>query len=454
MGVELVTENTELLQKKNINRLEHIFYEGCKPLMTTNLGVELEHFIVDKNTHKALSYAGERGLNYIISKLLVMYPDAIGVYERGKTADGENTSVLLGFSTKEFALSLEPAAQLEISISPKESISEIEKIYRGFREHLDFILHNCNATCITTGYHPHDRAKDLIMIPKERYKVMDAYFAGIGTGGREMMRATASTQVSIDYTSCSDFRKKYQAAYILMPILKYLTDNTPVYEGKQNDMLLRRSQIWERVDKARTGIVPGALSGSFTFRDYANYLWNMPLLYCPKEYLPVSFTSEKKFTQHHDKNAVLEQSAVQEKVMEHLISAVGSLTPAQIWQQDELSEEAAWHIMSMAFPDARLKNYVEIRGMDSMPIEKALGFAALVKGLFYNENVMDKIDDEVQLQNISEYSIMKAEESIRKYGSAAVVYHQELNELCNKIVQAAYDFLPKDERKYLESIKR
>lgn len=448
-----MTENKELLQKQNINRLEQIFYEGCKSPTTMNLGVELEHFIVDRDTHRAISYSGKGGINYILSKLLRMYPDAEGVYERGKKIDGKDESVLLGLSTKEFTLSLEPASQLEISISPKESISEIGKIYKEFRGHLDFILKECNAVCITMGYHPYDSAEELSLIPKERYEVMDAYFANIGDGGREMMRATASTQISIDYTSCSDFRKKYQAANVLMPLLKYLTDNTPVYEGKPNDMLLRRSQIWERVDRDRTGIVPGALSGNFTFRDYANYLWNMPLVYCPKEYLPVSFVSDKKFAALDDGDNVLIQAASFDDV-KGFESAVGSLTPAQIWRDEELSEGAAWHIMSMAFPDVRLKNYVEIRGTDSMPIEQVLGYAALVKGVLYNSKVIDKIDQEVQMQNINERSIIKAEESIRNHGLSAIVYHRNLMELCQKIVQAAYDFLPKGERKYLENIKR
>ncbi|MDD7403643.1 MAG: glutamate-cysteine ligase family protein [Butyribacter sp.] len=432
-----MTEKTELLQKQNLNKIVQMMYEGCKSEGTMNLGVELEHFIVRKDTQTAVCYYGRNGMQDILNRLLKSYPNAKGVYERGKDSSGTNSSLLMGIDAGNFSVSLEPAAQLEISISPRESICEIETIYQEFREHLDFVLDACDASCVTMGYHPYQKAEELELIPKERYRVMDAYFAQIGNAGRQMMRATASTQISIDYTSCSDFRKKYQAAYVLTPVFKFLTDCTPVYEGNKNGQLLRRSCIWEEVDSDRTGIVPEAISGEFTFRDYAVYLWNLPLVYCPKELLPLSFVRELKETE----------------VSQKISPAVGRLTPAQIWKEEEMTNDAIWHMMSMAFPDVRLKNYIEIRGADAMPVSRVLSYAALVKGLLYNKEIIDKIDQEVQLQNITEHHIKKAEQAIQKEGKDAVVYRQNIVLLCKKLLQKAYDFLPKEEKKYLEMEK-
>lgn len=430
--------NTEILKKQNKDRLEQIFKEGCKLQKAMTLGVELEHFLVRKQTKKAITYEEENGVRDILEKLLKIYPHAIGVYESGKDIKEKDRHMLFGITTDEFSLSLEPASQLEISISPRESIEEIEKIYRSFRRNLDIVLDECNAECITTGYHPIQKAEDLALIPKERYRVMDAYFAKLGIGGREMMRATASTQISIDYVSVDDFRKKFQAAYVLTPMFKYLTDNTLVYEGKEEKPCLRRTQIWKCVDKARTGIVPGALTGKFTFSDYADYLWNMPLVYCPENLLPDSYKNDWYILEADKQNT---------------ISAVEDLTAAQIWKDAVISEDAAWHIMSMAFPDVRLKNYVEIRGVDSMSIEKALGYIALVKGLLYQQSVLDEIDSEIQLQNINAKGVQEAEKSLIRDGKKAVVYGKDINVLCEKMIQRASDFLPKQEQKYLVSMR-
>ena len=431
-----MTETLERLHKQNIDRIEEAFYAGCKSAHTRNLGVELEHFIVKKDTQEAVSYEEKKGVHYILDRLLEIYPNAKAVYAKGSGGDGR-ANILSGISTDCFSLSLEPAAQLEISISPREYIADIETIYRDFRERLDVVLEDCRAECVTAGYHPHARAEELTLIPKERYHVMDAYFAKIGTGGREMMRATASTQISIDYMSCDDFRKKFQAGYILTPIFKFLTDHTAVYEGKENKLLLQRSRIWDRVDKARTGIVPGAVSGEFTFRSYAEYLWNMPLVYCPKEYMPPSFLRGKQW---------------KEGTMEMDAANVGSLTPAQIWKQETISKEAVWHIMSMAFPDVRLKNYIEIRGMDSMPSDQMLGYAALVKGLMYAPEVIDAIDHEIQIGTISEEQIRRAERAIQREGRKAYVYGKQLMDVCRRLFKKAPEYLPKAEQKYLESI--
>ena len=55
------------------------------------------------------------------------------------------------------------------------------------------------------GYQPASRVEDLTLIPKHRYDWMNEYFRTSGTGGMQMMRGTASTQVSIDYESEEDF---------------------------------------------------------------------------------------------------------------------------------------------------------------------------------------------------------------------------------------------------------
>ena len=45
------------------------------------------------------------------------------------------------------------------------------------------------------------------------------------------------------------------------------------------------------------------------------------------------------------------------------------------------------------FPDVRLKNYVEIRMADCMPIYYALSYAAIIKGIFYSDSAVNILLD-------------------------------------------------------------
>ena len=115
------------------------------------------------------------------------------------------------------------------------------------------------------GYHPTRRAEALPLIPKKRYEVMDRYLQKRGLHGTQMMRGTASTQVSVDYFSEEDFIRKYRVACLIAPMLALLTDNTPVYEGQPNHTPSVRTTIWNDVDPDRCGIPPMLMGRDIRF---------------------------------------------------------------------------------------------------------------------------------------------------------------------------------------------
>ena len=54
---------------------------------------------------------------------------------------------------------------------------------------------------------------------------MNDYFHALGTHGEQMMRASASTQVSIDYRDEADAIRKMRVAQALVPLIAAFTDN-------------------------------------------------------------------------------------------------------------------------------------------------------------------------------------------------------------------------------------
>ncbi len=388
--------------EENLCRLVRHFERGCKIDCFQKLGLEVEHFIVEKSTGKSVSYYGERGVEAILGRLEMQYPHS---YYEG--------DYLLGLYNSDYSLSLEPAAQLEISINPRGEIRHIREIYRHFEDQITPVLEDWGYRLVTRGYQPVSRVKELPLIPKKRYECMDDYFKTSGNRGIHMMRGTASAQISIDYFSEKDCVRKMRAAYILGPAIKLLTDCTPVFEGEPCRNHLMRTAIWRGVDPDRCGICPGIFREDFGFRAYGEYLMNLPLIFVPGE------AGEDAY--------------------------VRNLTAADIWKEKLLSPEEVEHILSMTFVDVRLKHYLELRSADCMPFSHVCAYLALIKGIFFHEDVLTQI----LAAPVGEKEILQAEDSLMEKGFSGDIYGMPAQDYCGMVVRMAKNHLRPDEQALL-----
>ena len=370
------------------------------------LGVEIEHFIVDKITGKAISYEEKNGVRSILSKLVEQYPDALILPEDD----------FLGFMVPDFSITLEPAAQFEISIRPVTSIRDAEEIYLGFLSNINPILSGMGYEMITAGCQPVSKMDELTLIPKKRYAIMNHHFKSTGTGGMEMMRGTSSMQVSIDYSSEEDFSRKIRAAYYYGPVLKLLTDNSKSFQGLMLDTNLKRTDIWRRTDPVRCGILPGIFSKHYGFSDYADFIGHVP---------PI-------FLKHGTD-----------------LELAGNRTVEEIFADREMDEELQRHVLSMVFPDVRLKQYLEIRFADSVPLPFLNAYTALVKGLFYSEAGLTFADEQIRRGGLKEEDILISEDDIIRRGWNASVYQTDCNKLAKRVLETACEGLEGEEKKYL-----
>ena len=62
-----------MVEQKNINSLVDFFSSGCKGDGSLKLGVEIEHFVVDRRTKESVSYYGENGIEKILFELSSFY---------------------------------------------------------------------------------------------------------------------------------------------------------------------------------------------------------------------------------------------------------------------------------------------------------------------------------------------------------------------------------------------
>ena len=324
----------------NTERIAEYIAKGCKK--PGKLGLELEHFIVRRDlTH--VSYHG--GVKNILERLSAFYP------EREYSGDD-----LIALYSGEASITIEPAGQLEISIMPCSDVNNIMKIYYHFLDRLKPILDEFGFITINSGYSPRTPAAEMELIPKKRYEFMDRYFKKTGSCGINMMRATASTQLSFDFADERDCIDKLRYANILTPIFALITDNSPVFEGKPYKGRMLRTHIWNNVDSDRCGTVPNLFDRDFGFLKYAEYIYTSPAILITENNEPI-YTGE---------------------------------TPiSELYKNKPLAEHEIEHLLSMFFPDVRLKQYIELRPADSMPGEFAAAYTALIKALFINNTVPD-----------------------------------------------------------------
>ncbi len=367
------------------------------------LGVEIEHFVCNENYEPA----GAELIHDFLCKM-----------ERGGGVLSENTLV-----RDEYTLTLEPGYQVEISIVPCEKISEIDRIYKGFRSEADAILKESGYFLLECSMQPKAysgsmSAGEFPFSDKDRYVFMDKYFEESGMLGKYMMRTTASTQISVDYSCEKDCMHKLRMLEILSPVFSLITQTRPTvgrsYKWNKN---LVRAQVWSDVDSDRCGYFPKSASKKYSYKEYAEYVYSRPLII------------------YYDRDG-------------RSIYA-GEKSASYVLGNEELYFTE--HLLSMLFPTVRLKNYIEIRCADSMDRERMLGYAALIKGLVYSERSMihlEKIFESVT----SESEIRAAERIISERGYSSVIYGLNVTELISCLFSLARAALDDEEAKYLNAL--
>ena len=117
---------------------------------------------------------------------------------------------------------------------------------------------------------------------------------------------------------------------------------------------------------------------------------------------------------------------------------------------EERKKKLVEHFISMSFFNLRIKKYIEVRVADSVPISKALGYAALLKGIAYSESNMDALEKE--LSAVDEIDkIREAVIQIEKRGREAVVYRtRTAAEWISYLKRLAVEALPENEKEYIE----
>jgi len=380
-------------------QLAEYLASGCKPRDQWRIGTEHEKFGYCKDSLKPLPYAGERSIQAVLEGLRDRHnwqPVTEGGNLIGLTKDGANVS-------------LEPGGALELSGAPLETIhqtcDEVNEHLRDVKDIADAI----GVGFIGLGAAPIWSHDEMPLMPKGRYTLMDSYMQSVGTMGTAMMRRTCTVQVNLDFASEADMVQKMRVAIALQPVATALFANSPFFDGKPNGHKSWRSRIWRDLDDARTGMIPFVFDEDFGFERWVEYALDVPMyfVYRDGKYINALGQSFRDF-------------------LKGQLPALPGETPTMSDWADHLTT---------AFPEARVKKYIEMRGADGGPWRRLCALPAFWVGLTYDQTALDAAWDLVKGWDAETREALRVAASVD--GLQAQVGDINMHELAREVLNIA-----------------
>jgi glutamate--cysteine ligase len=405
-------------------QLTEYLEQGNKPRAQWRIGTEHEKFAYNLKDRRPLPYDGRPGIGLLLD----------GMQRFGWMPVTEGEKVIALRHEDGGAITLEPGGQFELSGAQLQTIhqtcNEVHTHLAQVREVCDEI----GAGMLGHGFNPKWLRKDIPWMPKGRYKVMGEYMPKKGSLGLDMMLRTCTVQVNLDFSSEADMVKKMRVALALQPVATALFANSPFTEGKPNGFLSYRSHIWTDTDPDRCGMLPFVFEDGFGFERWVDYILDVPMyfVYRDGKYIDVAGKSFRDF------------------MAGRLAGFEGQLPNMGDWTDH----------MTTAFPEVRLKRYIEMRGADAGPWGRLCALPAMWVGLYYDDTALNAAWDLCKGWSVEEMEALRA--AVPRLGLKAPFRGGTMQDLARETVAVAAaglrrraipDVRDANEEPYLDEIK-
>ena len=361
--------------------LINYFQKGCKTKDQLSIGVEHEKFLFDDNSNQRVNFE-------TISKVF----NFLEKFGWQPIKEKNNTIAL---KRENQSITLEPGNQVELSGAKLKSIHLTCSESYKFLDELREACKKINLRMMSVSFDPFTKLQSVPKTPKQRYEIMTNEMPKQGKLSLHMMYQTCGTQINLDYTSEKDFIKKFKLSSFLVPISSAIFANSSIVENKNSGYLSYRSKVWQST--ARAGL-PKYFLENMNFEKYADMAMKMPLLFVIKDsnYLNATGKTFKDF-------------------MEGNLSIVNNMKPT--------IRDFKNHLATI-FTEVRLKQYIEIRSLDTCEWDCHCGGPAFYAGLLYSN--LDEAYDIISKWNISE--VLNAYIETPKKGLNALIENRTILE--------------------------
>lgn len=326
---------------------------GCKPRSQWRIGTEHEKFGFFLDDRRPVPYEGENGIGALLAGLARRYawtPE----YEAGN---------IVALKREGCSITLEPGGQLELS---GDLLDHLHQTCDEVNEHLAevrAVAEPMGLGFMGLGFHPTARRDEIPWMPKQRYRIMRAHMPRVGSLGLDMMTRTCTVQVNLDFSSEQDMVDKFRASLALQPIATALFANSPFVEGRPSGYLSYRSHVWTDTDSYRTGQLPFVFDDGFGFERYVEWMLDVPMYFVKRDGRMIDAAGQ----------------SFRDFMAGKLPALPGEYPTINDWEDH----------LTTAFPEVRLKRFLEMRGTDGGPWRRLCALPALWVGALYDRASLD-----------------------------------------------------------------
>ena len=332
---------------------------GEKPASAWRIGTEHEKFGFRLDGLRPLTWEGPQGIGALLEGLTRFGWER--VIEKDK---------LIALLRDGASVTLEPAGQLELSGAQLENIHQTCCEVQNHLKEVKTVADELGVGFLGMGFQPKWKREDMPWMPKGRYAIMRRYMPTVGNLGLDMMTRTCTVQVNLDFSDEADMVRKFRTSLALQPIATAMFADSPFTEGKPNGYLSYRSHIWTDTDPDRTGMLDFVFEDGFGYERYVDYLLDVPMYFTYRDgvYHDLAGQSFRRF-------------------MRGELDALPGATPTMTDWADH---------MTTAFPEVRMKKFLEMRGADGGPWNRLCALPAFWVGLLYERSSLDAAWDLVK----------------------------------------------------------
>jgi len=397
--------------------------KGVKPKSEFRIGTEHEKFPFRLDGHEPVPYASRRSIRALLEgmRLLLGWEPIM---------EGEDIIGLTSV-TGLAAITLEPGGQFELSGAPLETLHETDEENVQHLREVKEVAGEIGAGYIGLGFAPEWTREDIHWMPKGRYKIMREYMPKKGRLGLDMMLRTCTVQTNLDFDSEADMVKKFRVSLALQPLATALFANSPFVEGKDCGYKSYRSHIWTDTDPDRCGMLPFVFEAGYGFERYVDWMLDVPMyfVYRDGKYVDCSGQSFRDFLKGK------------------LPALPGEIPGMGDWTDH----------LTTAFPEVRLKRFLEMRGADSGPWQRLCALPALWVGLLYDAQALDAAWDLCKDWTIAEREQLRAD--VPRAALRAQVRKRSVKDLAKDVLaiaraglvrRAVLDAKGRDESRFLD----
>jgi len=387
-------EQAELITDKQ--KLVDYLASGCKPESDWLIGTEHEKFGFCWKTLKPLAYEGECGIQTILTSLQEGF-DWQPVRENGH---------LIALLKDGCSVTLEPGGQLELSGKPLQTLHQTCNEVHAHLKQVKAVADPLDVGFIGLGFQPKWQREDMHWMPKKRYEIMREHMLKVGSLGHDMMTRTCTIQVNLDFSSEADMVKKFRVGLALQPLATALFANSAFVDGKPSGYLSYRAHIWTDTDYQRTGQLPFVFESGMGFERYVDYMLDVPMyfVYRNNQYINAAGQSFRDFIQGK------------------LPALPGEYPTIQDWDDH----------LTTAFPEVRLKRFLEMRGADGGPWRRICALPAFWVGLLYHQPSLDQAWELVKDWTVEDRAQFM--QDVTRQGLRASVKSQPLLDLAKTVM--------------------